>query len=225
MFQFKLLPPLVAVCLLQSQAPIASSGVNALDRSVALHEFKGTSAEAAAALLGQAGVAGGVVSISDHCDQPPQRVYALQTGATLRKGLNYISTIDGSRNWNYESGVIVVNQTPAVATLLNTSIPEIELIFANTISLSTQQLLQSKAVRVQIKTKYLVEFDTPIGFSALSRNTELHTSPPVQSNQLRGKTLQQALNALATSRGNAVWHYEQFVSDQKISFRIGWLVN
>lgn len=225
MFQYKLLSSLLALFLLHSQTPIYSSGINALDRSVSLHAFKGTSAEATASLLGQAGVAGGVVSISDHCDQPPQRVYSLQTGATLRKGLNYISTIDGSRNWNYESGVIVVNQTPAVATLLNTSIPEIELNFANSLSLSTQQLLQSKAVRDQIKANHLVELNAPLGFSTVSRNAKLHTSAPAQSNQLRGKTLEQALNALATSRGNAVWHYEQFVCDQKISFRIGWLVN
>jgi hypothetical protein len=224
MLEHKIIPVILILFLLPSQTPISSSDVNVLNRSVALREFKGTSAEAAASLLREAGVGGGVVSVSDHCDQPPQRVYSLQNGATLRNGLDYISTFDGSRNWNFESGVIVVNQTAAPATLLNTAIPEIGLNFANSLSLSTQQLLQSKEVRDQIRIKHLVELNTPLGFSAVSRNAELHTSPPAQSNRLRGKTLEQALNALATSRGNAVWHYEQFVCDQKSSFRISWLV-
>jgi hypothetical protein len=226
MYLDKFLLGIVFLSSLVTEVPTQSPDTGALNRSVALTDFKGTSADAVASLLTKAEVPGGVVSIYEGCTQPEQRVFSLQ-GATLSHGLDYISSLDGSRKWIFQEGVVVVGSGLVSETPLSTVLGEVVIDSTDSLSLSTQKLLESVEVRQRIKKIGLVELNTPLGLSGVSRTEAGHPQarPKPQPIHLNGKRLEQVLNILASSKGKAVWHYEQFVCDQKTSFRISWLVH
>jgi hypothetical protein len=211
---------------LTSQAPKSGSNLDVLNRSVVLRDLRGTSVDAVAALLAQTEIPGEVVSIYSDCKQPSEKVFSSPAGATLRQALDYVSTVDSARSWTYRNGVIVFGPSPAPKTILDTTLGEVTVKLGDTLSLSTQSLLQSKEVQAGIKRTGLAELNTPLGLSAVRRVEAPHVAPAhsAESVQLRGKTLEQALNFLASTRRNAAWHYEQFGCGQKTTFRVSWLI-
>lgn len=225
---FKIHQSLVLGCaLVLAQTPAPSSSVATLDRPVGLSDLKGTSADAAASLLLEAQVPGGVISKYDDCAQPTELVFSLPAGTKLVDGLNYVSGLDNSRQWAYRDGVVVVGSKLTGPTLLNTILGQVRTEAMGSLTLSTQQLLESAAVRRQIKKTGLIQMNTPIGFSAVSKSEVSSGSSALERPHFdfQGKSLEQALNILAVSNGRGVWHYEQFECGQKTSFRIGWLVH
>jgi hypothetical protein len=193
-----------------------------LDRPVALKDLNGTSAEAVEVLLAESGASGGVISVYDRCAQPRTRVFSVQ-GVTLRGGLDYILTLDGSRKWTYQDGVLVVGLTPPGATLLDTVLGESSVDPEVPLTLSTQKLLQSKEVAARIAKMGLVELTVPLGYSAAPKDVAAAASPRQPPLKIQsGRTLQQALDILASSKGRAIWQYEQFTCGHKSAFRITW---
>lgn len=217
---------LVLVFGLTPQAPTGKSNINVLDRAVVLKDLRGTSVDAVAALLAEGETPGEIVSIYGNCSQPSERVFSSRSGVTLREALDYVSTVDRARRWNYRDGVIVIGSDAAPGTILGTILGELAIKADDSLSLSTQKLLQSKEVRDRVKKAGLLELNTPLGLSELRKLDEAHVHRPrsVESIHLGGKTLEQALNILASARGKAAWHYEQFGCGQKISFRVSWLI-
>lgn len=207
----------------QVSAPAQESAV--LSRPVALMNFRGTSAAAVAALLSEARVAGGIISLYDGCAYPSGQLFKLEE-TTFRQGLDYVSRIDKSRGWAYRNAMILVGLELADKTILKTIIRSVKINSNDTLNLSTQRLLESAEVKKRIKKVGLVQMQPNPGISSIRRGGAAppKESPTPPSKQLHNITLEAALNVLASTKGRAVWHYEQFICDNKSSFRLDWAV-
>lgn len=217
---------LLVASLWPIQAPAPAQETAVLRRPVALSALKGTSAVAAITLLAEAHVPGGVISLYNRCTAPSDQRFSLQE-TTLEQGLDYVSTIDSSRKWNYQEGLIIVGYEVAEKTILKTTLHDVDIDPNDALSLSTERLLGTVELREQVKREGLLEMSTALGFSAISRNG---TAPPEKSRTSKPKhfpeiTMVQALNFLASTKGMAVWHYEQFVCGNRTSFRLSWVVS
>jgi hypothetical protein len=218
---------LFLICDLSLQAQKGTENTDALDRAVTIKNLRGTSADAVSTLLVEAEVPGGVVSVYDNCARPTEHVFSSPPAATLRQALDYVSTVDHARTWAYRDGVIIVGSGPTSNTILGTVLGEVTIEPTDSLSLATQKLLESKEMKDKIRRAGLVELNTPLGLYAVRRADTIpsslaHSSKAIQT---RGKTLEQALNVLASSNGMAAWHYEQFGCAKKTSFRVSWLIH
>lgn len=109
---------------------------------------------------------------------------------------------------------------------MNTAISKVTIEPTETLSLATQHILESIELKDVIGRTGMEQLTTPLGFSEIQNNSD-STSPSPENRKrevLFGKTLEDALNALALSRNSAVWHYEQYNCGKKSSFRVSWLV-
>jgi hypothetical protein len=210
-----------------SQLCSATSDADVLNRPVHLTEFKGTAAGAIASLLGQAGVPGEIVSTYDSCAQPGERVFSVDEGAKLKQALDYVVRLDGTSEWRYSGGVLIFSAGRGEADLLKTIVHNFVINPKDALSLSTQQLVQSSEVENWIKKQNFTELPISLGYGSVSRDPEFasRSSSDAQPIVVRDKTVEQVLNILAASKGQAVWHFEQFTCHQKSSFRISWAIS
>lgn len=202
----------------------SGQGNDFLERKVTVNQ-KSSSAQAITVLLAQVNAPGGIISIYDRCSKPLDHQFSIQ-GATLQQGLNYISTIDGSRTWINRNGVILVGSNAANRTILNTIISDVDINPTDALSLSTQRLLESGEVREAEKKLGLVEMSSNLGFSSVSSKPEVTNGPSAQLPQkhFHRITVRDALNVLSSIRGVAVWHYEQFSCDVS-TYRLSWVLS
>jgi hypothetical protein len=204
-----------------TQSPAPGRDNDILERKVALGQ-KGASSQAITILLAQVHVPGGIVSVYDRCSKPVDHQFTLQE-ATLEQGLNYISTIDGTRTWINQNGTIIVGTDLANRTVLKTIISDFDVNPSDALSLSTQRLLQSAEVREAAKRLGLIEMSPNLGFSSVnnSSSTPNGVSAATPSRHFHQTSLENILNSLASMQGYAVWHYEQFDCNTT-SFRVTW---
>lgn len=191
-----------------------------LSRTVELKAHRGTSVEAAVALLTQANVTGGIVSRPQACASPRERDLSLSK-TTLEKGLEYLSSESDFRSWVFMNGQIVVGNDALTDTLLDVSLNDADLEMDQPLSLSTQQLLRSKQVRAKIAKLGIEDLGPALGFGKLNTSRPRPKAPAVK--RLRNVSLYQALNSLAAENGHAVWLYEEFRCGKRFSFRIAWV--
>lgn len=199
----------------------------ALERPVVLKTFRGTTADAVAALLAQARLSGGIVSVTDGCAPPDQRVIELGE-TTLRQGLEYISAIDSSRRWVFSGNQVLVGNQLLEKTILDTFLHKVVIRIDDPLTLSTQRLLQSKEVQRKLARIRLDELSPALGFSkvsAQSTETSGHSDDTNSVKRFSDARLYEALNMLAAAKGASVWHYEQFNCGSRRSFRISWVVS
>jgi hypothetical protein len=194
-------------------------------RPATLRNMKGTAPDAIASLLTQARVPGGIISIYANCTKPSQLLFSSKS-ETLKNGLDYVSSTDASDAWIFKDGVVVVGFKQAQHTLLKTVISEVKINPNETLSLATQELLGSPELKEAIAKSGLEEATISLGFSAVQTKSNGVSIPAENRKQepLRGRTLEEALNALALSRSSAVWHYEQYTCGKNSSFRVSWMV-
>ncbi len=216
----------VILSLYLPQTSAFAQEVAALSRPVALVNLKGTSDDAVAALLNQARIPGGIVSLYAGCVKPREHTFSLQDG-TLQRGLDYILTIDDSRRWTQRDGVILVGFQLTGKTILSTIIRELYVNPNDPLSLSVQRLLASREVRESVEKAGLIEMSPELGFSSIAKPgaTALEESRAQQTMYFHEITVEQTLNALASKNRTAVWHYEQFVCGGKSSFRLSWAIS
>jgi len=203
-----------------------SSKQTALDRTISLKNFHGTTADAVSAMLAQARLSGGIVTLSDRCAQPDQLPLNLNE-ISIRNGLDQIANIDHSRAWIFSSGQILVGNQLLKKTILSKTVGEVVFKGGEPLSLSTQRLIQSKEVQQQVTRAGLQELSPSLGFAGVEGQSGQTTSHSVDQpvKRVSHKQLYEALNALAAARGRvSVWHYEQFSCGGKQSFRISWTV-
>ena len=220
-----LLARVLVTSFLYTQAPVPADRVEILSRPAAVKTFKATSGAAIADLLAGTHVPGGIVSVYSRCATPIEYQFSF-SGATLEQELDYISSVDTSRRWIYRDGVILVGSEFIPRTILNAIIEDIDIKSDDALSLSTQRLLESPEIRGRANVAGLVEGMTEVpGFYAVpnsSMPTEDLAAPP--SKHLHQVTLADALAAVATMKGENVWHYEQFECSSTPTYRIAWVV-
>jgi hypothetical protein len=197
-----------------------------LSRPTGIGGFDTTTDGAIARLLSSAGVPGGIIRVYDQCLQPSPQRFFLQ-GITLQQGLDSVASIDPSRKWIYRDGAIFVGQQLQSRTILGAVIRDVEISPSDTLTLSTQRLLQPAEVRDRIKVTGINE-EIIHQFSGISKVRVAGTAPeqpiaapPIHLHQVM---LSDLLNSLASMSGRAVWLYEQFECGSKSWFRITWVV-
>jgi len=217
---------MLMISLSSTQVPSSTPDVPPLKRPVALTRLNATSAHAVMSLMAQARVPGGIISIREKCSKERTHQFSLPE-TTLQRGLDYVSGIDKSRGWLHRGGVIIVGFALLERTILKTAITDVDIDPNDSLSLATQRLLDSAEVREQIRESGLIQMNSPLGFSAVAKagETPPNQRPRPQQMHLHDTTLEAALNALASMKGPAVWHYEQVVCGDKLSFRLGWAVS
>jgi hypothetical protein len=205
-------------------AQVKTSQQDVLSRVASVKPYTGASSGAIADLLAGTHVPGGIVSVYSRCSTPAQYQFPFD-GATLGKELDYVRSIDSSRVWIYRDGFIIVNHDLINRTVLAANISDIDVNPDDALTLSTQKLVRSPEVAKRVKDLRLEEMYNRGGFSAIRAsgypNEEVPASPPQHLHQIN---LEDALNRLASIKGNAVWHYEQFECGTKSTFRIQWIV-
>jgi hypothetical protein len=164
---------------------------------------------------------GGIISVYSRCATPTDYQFSFQ-GTTLGEELNYIASVDASRHWTFQDGLILVGSDLLPRTILNTTIADIDIRSDDALSLSTEHLLQSPEVRDAVKASGLMEGINRLpGFAAIHNpNTQTSANPEPIIKHLHQVTLGNALGVLAAMKGQGVWHYEQFECGSTSTYRI-----
>lgn len=207
------------------QTPPRAPDTSPLNRVVALNHSKVTSGAAISTLLSEAHTPGGVISIYDDCSQPSVQDFSLNE-TTLKQGLDYISRIDAQRKWVYTNRIVIVGLELTGKTILNTLIHDVDIHPEEALSLTAQRLLSTPEVRESIQRAGLTELTPELGFAQIRKTPAVNlTQPPVGTTRhLHDIALMDALNVAAATQGTGVWEYEQFVCENKSSFRLEWVV-
>jgi hypothetical protein len=220
-----LLAGILITSFLYAQAQVPADKVEILSRRTAVKTLKATSGAAVADLLAGTHVPGGIISVYNRCTTPTEYQFSF-SGGTLEQELDYVSSVDTSRNWIFRDGVILVGSDILPRTILNAIIEDIDIKPDDALSLSTQRLIQSPEVRDRAKVAGLDEgMSQGSGFYALP-NPNTPTEPVAASppRHLHQVNVAEALDELATMKGKNVWHYEQFECGSKPTYRIVWVV-
>ena len=192
---------------------------------VSLNLSRGTRAEAIEALLTEARMPGGIVSVNSECSQNARLDFAIPS-VDLREALNRVLVRGRTGSWDSEDGTIVAILGTSRPKVLDAVVREFEFDSSLPLSLSAQRLFASQEVREIEAKEGLEEMTTPLGFSSVPNDREMRAMGGEQKRRVvaRGKTVLQILNMMAQSEGNAVWYFEQFACKGKTLFRVSWPV-
>jgi hypothetical protein len=193
-----------------------------LTRQVTMPAAPETVRSAFAHALIAANVAGGIATISS-CQQDQEHDFRGAT-TSLGNALDTIVASEPENKWVMSRGV--VNLVPAgdLPLLLDVPISYFKVQNARTVLEAVDQLMALPEVQDRIAQLHLEELNRHVGLSDLKRPGSASADRPPLNLNLRDVNLRDALNAIASAHGSAVWAYTERHCRSRDQFSIDFLV-
>jgi hypothetical protein len=148
--------------------------------------------------------------------------FAMPSGTTIRDALNYIVSIDRRYSWSLSKGVL--NLTPAKDKfpLLEVSVTRFDSGDATTVSDACTRVFQLAEVQTTVRSLGIEEDFIELGPTLFAKDRSAPQQPPKKiSVQLVNTPVRGILNAIVSSAGKALWTYEEYDSQGRHFYKIG----
>jgi hypothetical protein len=221
----------IAPLLLMSLVSLSLAKVNdlqrremlndALERRVSLDRLNEiTKTDALTRALGEAQVPGGVVTILN-CNRAAKHTLT-PTGSSLRDVLNSVVSVEPQYKWQVKAGVVNVVPAAGGPSLLNLRIGQFKVDNAQTIYEALNQLFAMPEVQARMTELKMRRGMTQLGImpAQLGADGEAVANSQSISIERQNITLAEALNAIVSAHGKAVWSYTEQHCDGQNEFSI-----
>jgi hypothetical protein len=206
----------------QDPSPHKQSRGEILARQVTMSGAPETIQSAFTFMLGDAHVAGGIVT-SSSCQRDREHFFG-GAKTSLGNALDMIVASEPENKWLITGGVVNLIPAGNLPPMLNTPISDFKVENARTVLEALNQLMALPEVGDRIAQLHLEELSRHIGLSDLKRPGSVAEDKPTLNLNRRNVTLRGALNAIASAHGSAVWAYAERHCNGRDQFRIDFLV-
>lgn len=204
----------VNLCLAQGQP------TSILKQQLSVEAQSTTPADYVAYVLRRAGAPGGIEEPAAACGTYPERSFK-KAKSSLDEALAQLNASRSDYSWSETGGVVLVRQSGAKQSLLDTDISEFTFDRRTPLYSITDRLLALTEVQTQVAKENLFERSPEFGFAQLSQPSKAAEGDSVT---LKNLTLRQALSKVALARQSAVWHFRETNCDGRRTFTLTWIV-
>ncbi len=157
--------------------------------------------------LGRVFLSGGMVRLLP-CEGDSLRIAWRPAGSPLRQVLDDIVSKDPAYDWQVQEGVVNLLPSSGEPKLLSTRLNKFQLLDVSSASYALDQILKQPQLR-----KSMHKLRLSAGLTLVKSLSAPH--PRRFSVRFNGGTLRQALNAIASAQGRAIWEYVEIRCDGK----------
>jgi hypothetical protein len=171
------------------------------------------------------GLSGGIVLMSDSCEDPPLVHWRAKQGSPFRQVLDDFQAYNPDYRWDLRGNVLNVVPAAGLPPLLAAKIRTFDLHTTDQLTPypPLRSLLDTSEMRLAATELHLKE-GSYTGGLAVARDSSAPPEPPKAPSpidvHLKNISLQDALNAVAQAYGHVVWWYRQRTCQGQVTYTV-----